>query len=330
MAPSRTWTHYWDNVPALQTTTEEQTAETLFQLKDKMESAAFGTWSVLHSSDGATAGAADYWVDAGDLVWAANGVAHSYITLFKTDYPTAGNELYVTFALSTGASNQHLVNVTFSTAAPTLDGSPIINDPTFPSSKYKTFTDHQLVRQSVANSKYHIHGNTVGDWALQVSVDGAGRFPSMIGMFKTTNFMTGDKWPCLCVCGWTDSGAGAFTYANMQILTHHVVFQHGDDAPYPTYSGLGRACYSTALATDLLEYIDSQGSDISSQMPGIPVTLFGYATNNIDTKGALVDITCAPAHTSIAQGVTFRPKLSPEYVVIGQYWFPCGGVVPTL
>lgn len=331
MAPTRTWTLSWDNAPTDQTTIQAQVREILYQHKVNMLTAAFGSWSVLHSSDGASnAGAADYWDGVTKLVWNTNGSSHSYITLYKTDYPTSGNIIYCTISLSTGSSNQHLINVTYSAAAPTLDGSPLINDPTFPASKYRTFSNVQVVRTPVANVKYHSHGNTTGDWALFVSVDGAGRFPFAMGMLKSTNFMTGDKWPCLCFSDWLDSGQGSFTHTNMQSTTAHVMFQHSNDNPYPNYSGISRSVFVTAFGDSLLAYIDSNGSDISGEMPAVPVVLFGHSAGNIDVKGALVDIFSAPFDVSVAQGSTVRPIGTAQYAVVGQFWFPCGGTVPTL
>lgn len=60
----------------------------MFAIKDSLVSFAVQAWTVLLSSDSSSAGAADYWVDAGDLVFAGPGTPHSWIVLKQTGLGT--------------------------------------------------------------------------------------------------------------------------------------------------------------------------------------------------------------------------------------------------
>ena len=55
--------------------------KSLFGLKDALVSFSTNPWTVVSSSDSATSGASDFWIDSGDLIWADAGSAHSWIVL---------------------------------------------------------------------------------------------------------------------------------------------------------------------------------------------------------------------------------------------------------
>lgn len=325
---TRTWTHSWDNAPSDQSTVQAQGREMLLALKTAMLAAAGGSWSVVMSSNGTTAGASDNWSSVTDINWESNGTAHSYIVLTKTNYPTTGKQVYLTISCSTGPSNQHLLNVWWSSAAPTIDGSPIINDPTQPTSKFRAFSNKQYLKSAVANCKYHIHTNTAGDFIFMVSHDGTGYVGTVWFSNLHTNFDTGDTWPWSGMVGWLDSAKGPLVYAQLTSNTQTVGFRFSDDNAYTNY-WYPAALWFNAFGTPFLDQIDSNGSDISGEYYMIPLLWFGYFTGDIAFKGQMVDMLWGPSNSSIGLSVVTPSSGAPTHTLVGGVWIPCGGTTPT-
>lgn len=79
VAPLRTWTIVMDTAFTDQLDQQVQYQEAVFNLKNTFINAG---WTVSRSSDGATSGASDLWVDAGDIQFSNSGAAaRSWITL---------------------------------------------------------------------------------------------------------------------------------------------------------------------------------------------------------------------------------------------------------
>lgn len=77
-------------------------AETFWKIKQGMVTTS-GKWTVVSSSDGASNfGAADYWVDSGDCVWAITGSNHSWIVLKNTNLSSSGAGFQICIDLDHG------------------------------------------------------------------------------------------------------------------------------------------------------------------------------------------------------------------------------------
>jgi hypothetical protein len=85
-------------------------------------------WEVVSSSDSVTASAAVHWDTSTDLVWAAEGVAHSWIVLRHPDYFGVGNPLFMLLNCNPAGTQNSTLMVGFSRAG--YSGGSITARPT--------------------------------------------------------------------------------------------------------------------------------------------------------------------------------------------------------
>lgn len=330
-APTRTWTHSWNNAPSAQTTIEEQTREILrVGLKDILILAG---WQVVGSTDGTNSSwdtaaaptATDHWGTNGTLNWNSNGSAHSYFVLKSpSGYPSATKSVYLTIALSTGAGNQQDVNFSWASAIPTEDASPLINDPAQPANAL-TFTDKQLVPSPVSNVKYHAVYNTDGDAFLHVSEDGSARAAFGFASLETVNGDTGVLYPWWGFIGYADTGAGAATMANSLNSAHSTGFWQDDTLTITNQFG---PCRLIQNVSDIQADFDSNGSDISTQFPDMPCHVASVFTNEVGMYGIFPDVSLAPNGSGVAQG-TEVPTVTSSRTIVGHFWWPNDNNTPS-
>jgi len=314
-----------NNVPS-QATLDAQAKEVLLAFKNNYKSAG---WTVEGSSDAATAGmdASDRWgTDVSKVIWAAGGVAHSWIVLKSpTDWPAAGKNIWLMIGCSTGASNQHLINTNWASAAFT-GGTTTTTDPVAPTNN-RAYSNKQFLRTGPANSKYHMMRTNTGDVLNFVSVDGAGIVQHASGALQSGNAESGDNYPFLGIMAWLDTSNGGFSTTNMYSSSHMVMFWHSDGS---VLSGSVAGVVTLAIASSqTLTYFTSTGSNISGKYPQVPAILASVSTTKVAYRGNLVDVYLAPSGTGVAQGTVEPASGNSTTAIFGEFWVPNNNTVPS-
>jgi len=85
-------------------------------------------WDVISSSDSVTASAADHWDTSTDLVWAAEGVAHSWFVLRSPNYFGTADPLFMLLVAGPASTQNSTLAVVFSRAG--FTGGTITARPT--------------------------------------------------------------------------------------------------------------------------------------------------------------------------------------------------------
>lgn len=128
-------------------------------------------WTVVSSSDGASAGASDLWggtFDGTKIVRAAAGVAHSWILLQS---PAALGPVYLLLDYSTG-SNQNLHIYASKTA---FSGGTVTDRPTSANS-WTVMSDQQLVENVITDHCLHGSIDANGNYFFMTSKNSSGFF----------------------------------------------------------------------------------------------------------------------------------------------------------
>lgn len=318
----RTWTTSLNNV-ATTASLNAQAQQIIRAMKDNYKAAG---WTVDYSCDSVTAGTpadgVDRWDSDTDLVWAAGGVAHSWMVLKSpTNYPGTGKTIYLLIACSTGASSQHLVNVTIGSA--TFTSGSTTTDPTAPANN-RAFTNKQFIRTPVVATKYHMMRNTVGDVINVVSTDGVGYPLHVNGSWQTSGAESADTYPWIGAWCFQDSTRGGFTVANMQNSTHSVTFWPTDNTVISS-GGIG----SIQAPSDVMSVFLAAGSSLTGTFPALPAILASQQSLKIALRGTLVDVMLAPTGVVGLQGTVEPASGSSTTAIFGDFWIPNGNVTPS-
>jgi hypothetical protein len=300
--------------------------EIVLAMKNNYKSAS---WAVVGSSGSfsttpaAGMDAVDRWGVVADLVWESGGSNHSWIVLSSpSGHPSATKTVYLTIALSTGASNQQDVTFKWDSAAPT--GGSLTADPT-QSANVATYTDRQVVPSPVSNCKYHLLRNTDGDVLNFVSEDGSGYCAHLNASLKTVNADTGCNYPWIGICDYDDTAQGGFKAETMYTTTRSVMYWQ--DGTKLTNSQYG-CCHYVIVSTKYTDVVDSAGSDISTEYPDFPAILVSRVANKVGNYGALADISWAATAGSVVGG-TEAPTGTSNRAIFGEFWVPNGGTTPS-
>jgi len=325
----RTWTSLQNNVPADETTTENQGACVLLAMKNAFVSAG---WTVTQSSDGATTSASDLWSVYTDVVYGNGAAAHSWIVLQSpTDYPSTGNQVYFAiewnpiyakgcyFYLATGDWTGGTINsigtgggnqVTWGNyvAGFIPDGSPM---------------------------KYHIAYNTTGDVIFYNSLNSTGRVAWGLIINKLDGADPSDDYPLYAYSGadtnptWSQPACGyqSFCFSNMSDGGSKGFWIDGT-----TLSSGQNKVYT--MNNDFLTYVnggDTSGSDINGKFSACPMFMATTSTGEKAFRGRVVDIWVANINGSgyIPMGSVEPSVGTINLACILDIWFPAS-VVPSL
>lgn len=320
----RTWTVSLNNVPS-QATLDAQGKAVTLAYANLLIAAGY----TCEGSSNGTTGAMDAvnrWSTAANLIWEAAGSAHSWIVL---KHPSRSQRVLID--LSTGATNQHLRNITwgataFGGGAPTNLVAPTATT----AGNARTYTNKQYLAAALANVKFHALRNTATDVLFFVSADGSGVFSSASGMVISANFETGDNHPVLSFESFTATAPGAFSYTNLNSTTHSTMWNNNDTiAASSTHGPVQYA--QPGSASNVLVNQSNTWSSISGKATALPVLLYtGTAVTN-SPRGFMVDIAAAPTGTGVASGTEEPQSPTPsETAIFGEFWVPCANVTPQL
>lgn len=324
----RTWTIALNVVPATNATLQGQASSVLRARKNNYVNAG---WTVQSSSDGVTQSNTDLWVSDAALVWAAAGVAHSHCVL-RSQTLGGGRFIYLLLACSTGATNQHLVNETMSSAV--FTGGTTTADPTTTALMFRTNNNKQFLRTPVAASHYHAMYNTVGDAVFFTSPDAAGYPAHASGYITPANGESGINYPCWGFSRWQDSAPGGFVVANGSMGTAANSWMWLQDG-IVAQNQSGAWTYAVTSGQEFMSNFNGNQGSIGALatwllMP-MPIGAVGTPTGGSLTAGfygTAVDISLAPNGTNTPQA-DGEPNIGTLTTAkFGEGMFPCGGTSP--
>lgn len=303
------------NVPFQDNTTALNLARSiLFSLKEHMKNTLAGgttsgsrhansVWTVKYSCDGTTAGVAgdgiDRWASIANVIFANNGVAHSWFVLENT---TLGYQVCI------DCNNAAATNVGFVAAeiATPFTGGTTLTRPTAtnefqmgststgPTVNFTFITD---VTTGNFNWTHYITADD-GQFFFLVSRTGLGLFPTFMSMQKTTNPQTGDT-------------------RNVFLMGQSLLTSRGT----PQYTVIGKSALGCVGrnqngSTNTTGGIQNSGTFGATDWPG---------ANGIDALSG--NYPSYPCHVaSLGTQDTYRGQL-PDFYQIGQA--PVGGSVPS-
>jgi hypothetical protein len=306
-----------------------QNSEFLHTLKEALKSAG---WSVKGSSDGGGGGAPvgdniDRWTDGAgftDVVWDTPGNNFSWIVLESpSGYPSAGKNVWLTISCEYAAGTEYQARFHWATAIPT--GGSATAAPT-QGANSRSYANRQVFRNPLANSKYHIHYNTDGDFLAFVSEDGSGYCAFVLCSLEAVNGDTGALYPWIGLCNYTDLDPGGMTEDAWRTNTEGVCFWQ-DDSPIPSTNQMG-ILQPTISTTSFRTDMDSNGSDISTEYFDIPCIVVTRNTGEVGVLGTLPDVSWAPSGLGVVQG-TEAPTGTSDRCIVGDHWVPNGGITPS-
>lgn len=326
---ARTWTISLNNSLATATyaTLDAQAKEALFRRKVLYLAAG---WTVVASSDSVTAAAAsDKWVTSANLIWAAAGVAHSWIVLASPAgaIPSSGFQ-YILLDCGTGATSQHLLDITLSSTAGFTGFTSATTKPTLVTAgngrQMNGASFKQFLHSTLVNSKYHTLRSNAGDVLFLISQDGSGRCHFAGGTFFLGNYETGSLFPVLAVEAFVESGIGAFAHAQLTSTTHAGIWNPVTGAAIltATCGTIGYKNGGSGSSVDVLGAILSSGGAVNGEFPRLPMIVFSSATP-ICMLGSVIDFAAAP---SAAQSEEEPKTGTTTSIIIGDFWVPNGGV----
>jgi hypothetical protein len=268
----------------------------------------------------------DRWDSDSDLVWNTAGNAHSWIVLYKSDYPSTGKSIDILISLAIATASPHLFN--YACASMAFSGGSTTADPTTTTgTKTRTLTNRQLSPSGsvVTNCRYHIMRNTDGDVYLLVSQNSTGRCQHFTCSAKTLGQRTGtyaDPFPFFAHSSYATGAGGAPTAAQTINPTNCIGFNAHDDLGNSNTVIAG--IYGTS-GTNVQSSIPSTGDAHSSQYPMIPAIIWS-GSPAYQIRGYLADVKIGPSGSGVAQG-TEEPAspAASTTVLLGELWIPNGG-----
>jgi hypothetical protein len=165
-----------------------------------------GAWTVVSSSNSVTQSLSDNWNSVSDLVWASDGVAHSWIVLKSpAGYVPAGGFVYLLLSCATGDSN-----LVIKMSGNGFTGGSSTTDPT--STGASVWGGSQLWTATLpAGAKWHGTRNTFGDFVFLWSKNGSGLAASAFMVISRVEYQAADVFPVTFSAAFLETGRGAFS-----------------------------------------------------------------------------------------------------------------------
>jgi hypothetical protein len=284
-----------------------------------------GTWTVIGSSDGTTAGmdGLDRWTNtytAGKINRNAAGAAHSWVVLRS---PLMASKLwYILLDWSTAADNQ--IAATLGVDAPPVGGNvnyaPTVQSPAaLPGVVFSPGSTYPFIPQM------RVHGQlaTDGSFNILLSRDFNMRFNTGFLCHLLANYKGTDAYPV-----WMHIGAGSSAYGTAGYCDTPGASALDSSANavmrYPDGTGSGNYGLILPSATNMPPSCDAfDGSFVDW-----PCVAGAKSVSNYTVRGRLQDIYYAPY--TLGLGVPNPGSVdnvgSPEYMLVGLWWFPTNAI----
>lgn len=286
---------------------------------------ATGTWVVIGSSDASTAGmdGLDRWTNvytAGKINRNTAGSAHSWIVLRCT---VQIKSVTYFLLLDWSTSSNHLTTSVFGhTTAPT--GGNVNTAPTLANSATNASLPHAA---SAGLTPIHLHGAlaTDGSFNLLLSSDFTMKFRSgflfhVLGSYKTTDLHP--VW--MSQAGDAAAQQMGTGYGITTNTTVDPTYSVNSAVRHPDNSAEGECGGILSTTTNMPTSADAfDGSFVDW-----PILIGNKVTGNVTVRGRLQDIYHFPYTLGVnvpSQGAVDSAS-SPEYMLVGNYWFPTNAI----
>lgn len=287
---------------------------------------ANSVWTVKGSSDSVTANTSgtNLWAALANLVWAAAGVAHSWIWLENT---TLGYQMVIDLVNATD-TNANFVFTKVSTpfaggsttarpanaAAEFIAGSTSTGSPTV-----------QFISDQSAGSHYsHFVCADDGQFFLLFSRAGSGRFQTFLALQKSINAGAGDTHNVFAIFG-TDNTARGVPSVSFNAGTQTGCVAREPDGTIPAGGGMLRMHFGTQ--TDYNGSGNAGTDAVTGKYSTFPCLVASCSSGQFSVRGTIPDmyhITTATVGSSIPSAA------AQERIVAGDFVLPMPGVVPTV
>lgn len=179
--PYRTYTISIDNAWSSSSDQAVQFQETAYQIKTTAVAAG---WTVTRSSDGTTAGAADYWTSASALE--VNTSGNGAWVVMSSPASWASSTVYLLFYINASGSNPQAAPIRMSTAAYT-GGSTSALPTTAGTETTASSTPNILGHTSAATGYYYTWRTSRGDFAVATRLGSLSGFNSWLAVYSNTD-----------------------------------------------------------------------------------------------------------------------------------------------
>lgn len=276
-------------------------------------------WTVVSSSNGVTASAADNWATVADIVFNTNGNAHSWIVLQSPAafHAGSGNSTYLLIACEnpSGDATPDILEIYKSTADWT--GGTNTNNPTTAGTN-SNFVNNSFLPTAFNAQTLHMLGTTVGEFYIFVSEDGSGLVETLLAFPRPDN---GEavQWPGI---GFFDRSPSGLILTNIE---SNVNWEGFNESGLVALSGLS---WRSTVSQSTTANWTNGNSNISASAPDASVDIINNQVAQCGYYGRIIDVRAS------AQGVTdgdnqqgdpdpfVRYKLGPLWVP-----FPAGTVL---
>lgn len=295
-------------------------------LKLKNSIVGFGTlpWTVVNSSDSVSVAASDQWATVANIIFAAPGVAHSWIVLKQTGI-AANFQMLLDCGVSSIANGNNL-RIAFSPSVG-FSGGTITNAP--------TAADQVWYNSATAADiqwRYDASGVSTGHMHISQSTDGQCTRIVMCTGSKSPAAWIIDK-PSPSVTGWTNPFVVFIKATSILSEALATFFNGGSPDPMLSY---GAGVYFDMLAscegepaTSAFVRDQTVPNDFDSSWNMIPIGL--YSRHVATTKGRnahFFDLWAGS--TIVTEGTAYPADASRQFVQFGHIIFPWDGSVPLI
>lgn len=276
-----------------------------------------GNWVVDYSCDGVTAGAkgdgTDRWTVATKLVWAAVGVAHSWIVLKQTGI---GATFEMLIDCTTGVAVAYI-----STSIGGFTGGTTLNRPTAPADECILLnTAVWGGRNSATASTVHVFNSTDGA-CTRVFACRSGQIASFWMIDKPIEPATNWATPNVaCVIG--DSAAAPTTMTTYGTFSNAPATYGRTTQNYAAY--LGQEASNLAGTLGIAQTV---ANDLGGSWPIYPSYVYSLTPNSREQLGRLADFYWGS--TALADSDYFPAAGPQQFVVFGDMIMPWNQTAPT-
>jgi hypothetical protein len=293
-------------------------------------------WTVVSSSNGTTSGASDNWSTVADIVQAAAGVAHSWVVLQSPTALDGGTAWQVCIDLSSATTTQCIIAIAktaftggSTTARPTSvdEVASVVAQTTL--TTVTALGTHRLSRVTTAGGAFHILHITAGSGTGFHTIFGVKK---LVGAGTTDAHKVGFFFESVA----TTRGSGGIVMGSglYNISTGNGGWLQrsadGTASAPDTGRGSGIVC-PYANSSGVSYYLSSTGADGGTgKFYGFPAKVWtSHSTSaRVAERGTLPDIYIGNAGPAVG---TAQPLTgTPERVYVGNWWVPCGGILPLL
>ena len=303
----RTWQYNVNQQTPTSGTLATDRSALLYKIKAALTGFASSPWTVVKSSNGVTAGAADYWASPANLTGAASGNAHSWIVLQQSGI--TGGPLQL--CLDLGSSDQAYIYTLMSYAGFNTGGT-ITNRP--------TATDEQAIwnpAQWFASA---------GDTVLHVLQSTDGRSTRVVSMIAST---IRNLWMVEDVADSPLTYRGVCSFAGqVSTISNYLgtALFWGRFGAIPLTAFVGTEVYKNVAAA---EANSGAVSDITNAYPITPLSLHSETPSAKGRLGRLVDLWFGSPALVLGSTYPATPA-DREFIHMKPFVMPWNGSAPIL